>query len=58
MKKYIFFSADQWKGTKSGEPIFLFTENDKNKVLAYIKANINDFFDGEPTHQKQRFGLN
>jgi len=52
---YIFFTSDSHKSTNSGSPLFIFADNHKQKVLNYIKSNIDDYFDGDKVHKKQQF---
>lgn len=52
---YIFFTSDNYKSTNSGSPQFLFADNHKQKVLNYIKSNIDDYFGGDKVYKKQQF---
>jgi hypothetical protein len=54
-KTYIFYSCDQWKTNGSGEAKFLFADNHKQRVLDFIKLNIDDYFSGDAIYKKQQF---
>lgn len=52
---YILCSCNKHKEHNSASLIHAFTEEDENKVLDYIKANLNAFFDGTKGMKEQRF---
>ncbi len=52
---YILCSCNAHKEQKSASLIYTFNIDDENKVLDYIKSNLNAFFDGTAEHKKERF---
>lgn len=53
--QYIFFSCDEHKSKSSRGIKFLFADNHYNKVLKFIEANMDDYFDGSPQRKKDSF---
>lgn len=53
---YILCSCNAHKERQSASLIYTFKEEEENKVLDYIKSNLNAFFDGTREGKKRRFG--
>lgn len=52
---YILCSCNSHKERQSASLMYTFKEGEDDKVLDYIKANLNAFFDGTKHLKKQRF---
>lgn len=53
--QFIFYSCDEHKSTANRQTKFLFQDSHYNKVLKFIEANLDDYFDGSPQRKKDSF---
>ena len=52
---YILCSCNQWKERTSASLVCSFTMEEEIKVIDYIRANLNAFFDGNKETKEKRF---